>query len=212
MPSHPKWPQHSCKSGFKVTRWGEDFVDDRPGGQRASWLKFLNDNIESLTDDDPLIGLGVLSRERSPLVRRLFEELSDKTFRFGLNHGDLSLWNTLVEPSGTVNLLDWGSAEAHIVPHFDMLYVIRHHLRDGTPTVEEMTTFRQGYGMSDEEHERLKPELDRLFLLLSFDKLRWAIDRNPSRIEEYVGRATTALRLASECSADELARSHKLAE
>jgi aminoglycoside phosphotransferase (APT) family kinase protein len=181
---------------IKVTGWGEDLVDNRPGGQRASWLKFLNDNIESLTDDDPLIGLGVLSRERSSLVRRLFEELSDKTFRFGLNHGDLSLWNTLVEPSGKVNLLDWGSAEAHIVPHFDMLYVIRHHLRDGTPTVEEMTAFRQGYGLSDEEHERLKPELDRLFLLLSFDKLRWAIDRNASRLEEYVGRAKTALRFA----------------
>ena len=181
---------------IKVTGWGEDLVDDRSGGQRASWLKFLNDNIESLTDDDPLIGLGVLSRERSSLVRRLFEELSDKTFRFGLNHGDLSLWNTLVEPSGKVNLLDWGSAEAHIVPHFDMLYVIRHHLRDGTPTVEEMTAFRQGYGLSDEEHERLKPELDRLFLLLSFDKLRWAIDWNASRLEEYVGRAKTALRFA----------------
>jgi aminoglycoside phosphotransferase (APT) family kinase protein len=181
---------------IKVTGWGEDLVDNRPGGQRASWLKFLNDNIESLTDDDPLIGLGVLSRERSSLVRRLFQELSDKTFRFGLNHGDLSLWNTLVEPSGKVNLLDWGSAEAHIVPHFDMLYVIRHHLRDGTPTVEEMTAFRQGYGLSDEEHERLKPELDRLFLLLSFDKLRWAIDRNASRLEEYVGRAKTALRFA----------------
>jgi aminoglycoside phosphotransferase (APT) family kinase protein len=181
---------------IKVTGWGEDLVDNRPGGQRASWLKFLNDNIESLTDDDPLIGLGVLSRERSSLVRRLFEELSDKTFRFGLNHGDLSLWNTLVEPSGKVNLLDWGSAEAHIVPHFDMLYVIRHHLRDGTPTVEEMTAFRQGYGLSDEEHERLKPELDRLLLLLSFDKLRWAIDRNASRLEEYVGRAKTALRFA----------------
>ena len=137
-----------------------------------------------------------MSRERSSLVRRLFEELSDKTFRFGLNHGDLSLWNTLVEPSGKVNLLDWGSAEAHIVPHFDMLYVIRHHLRDGTPTVEEMTAFRQGYGLSDEEHERLKPELDRLFLLLSFYKLRWAIDWNASRLEEYVGRAKTALRFA----------------
>jgi hypothetical protein len=58
-----------------------------------------------------------------------------------------------------------------------------------------MTAFRQGYGLSDEEHERLKPELDRLFLLLSFDKLRWAIDRNPSRIDEYVGRAKAALRV-----------------
>jgi Ser/Thr protein kinase RdoA (MazF antagonist) len=180
---------------IKVTGWGEDFFDDRPGGQQASWLKYLAYNIESLAAGDTLIELGVLSHEQLPVARRLLEQLSDKTFKFGLNHGDLALWNTLVEPSGKINLLDWGSAEAHIVPHFDLLYVLRQHLRDGTPTIEEMAAFRQGYGLSDEEHERLKPELDCLFLLIRFDKLRWAIDRNPSRIEEYVGRAKTALSL-----------------
>jgi Ser/Thr protein kinase RdoA (MazF antagonist) len=180
---------------IKVTGWGEDFSDDRPGGQRASWLKYLTYNIESLTDGDPLIDLGVLTRETSPVARRLLEELGDKTFQFGLNHGDLAVWNTLVGPSGKINLLDWGSAEAHIIPHFDMLYVIRQHLRDGTPTIEEMAAFRHGYGLSDEEYARLKPELDRLFLLIRFDKLRWAIDRNPSRIEEYAGSAQMALRV-----------------
>jgi aminoglycoside phosphotransferase (APT) family kinase protein len=179
-----------------VSGWGEDFFDDTPGGQRASWLKFLNYNIESLTGDDRLIDLGVIERAQSQWVRRLFEELKDKAFRFGLTHGDLSIWNVLVEPSGRVNLLDWGSAEAHIVPHFDMLHIVGHHLKDGTPTVEEMSAFRQGYGLSDEEHHRLKPELDRLCLLTSFDKLRWAIDRSPSRIGDLADRAKTALRLA----------------
>jgi len=178
---------------IQVTGWGEDLFDDRPGGQRASWLKYLTYNIESLTDDDPLIDLGVLTRDLSRVARRLLEELGDKTFPFGLNHGDLALWNTLVEPSGKTNLLDWGSAEAHIVPHFDVLYVFRQHLRYGTPTIEEMAAFRQGYGLSDEEYERLKPELDRLYLLIRFDKLRWAIDRNPSRTKEYVDRAKMAL-------------------
>ncbi|SEN85693.1 Ser/Thr protein kinase RdoA involved in Cpx stress response, MazF antagonist [Rhodospirillales bacterium URHD0017] len=179
---------------IKVTGWGEDFFDDRPGGQQASWLRYLTYNIESLTAGDPLIDLGVLDREQLPAARRLLEELRDKAFQFGVNHGDLALWNTLVESSGKINLLDWGSAEAHIVPHFDLLYVFRQHLRDGTPTVEEMAAFRQGYGLSDEEHERLKLELDRLFLLIRFDKLRWAIERKPSRMEEYVERAKTALR------------------
>ena len=178
---------------IKVAGWGEDIFDDRPGGQRASWLKYLTYNIQSITDDDPLIDLGVLSRDLVPVARRLLEELRDKTFRFGLNHGDLALWNTLVEPSGKINLLDWGSAEAHIIPHFDLLYVFRQHLRYGAPTNEEMAAFRQGYGLSDEEHDRLNPELDRLYLLIRFDKLRWAIDRHPSRIEEYVERAQLAL-------------------
>ena len=38
---------------------------------------------------DPLIDLGVLTRELLPVARRLLEELGDKTFQFGLNHGDL---------------------------------------------------------------------------------------------------------------------------
>ena len=192
---------------IKVTGWGEDFFDGTLGGQRASWLKFLNFNIESLTDDDRLIERGVVGRGQSRWIRDLFEELKGKAFRFGLNHGDLSIWNALVEPTGKINLLDWGSAEAHIVPHFDMLHIIGRHLKDGAPASEEMSAFRQGYGLSDEEYRRLKPELDRLFLLMSFDKLRWAIDRNPSRIQEFTERARTALRLA-----DEFARRHKPAE
>jgi hypothetical protein len=183
---------------IKVTGWGEDFFDDTPGGQRASWLKFLDYNIESLTDDDQLIALGVVSRGQSRWIRDLFEELKGETFQFGLNHGDLSIWNTLVEPSRKTSLLDWGSAEAHIVPHFDMLHIVGRNLEGGAPTAEEMSAFRQGYGLSDEEHRRLKPQLDRLLLLTTFDKLRWAIDRNPSRIQEFTERAKTALKLASE--------------
>ena len=78
-----------------------------------------------------------------------------------------------------------------------MLHVLGRHLEDGVPAVEEMSAFRRGYGLSEGEHRRLKSELDRLFLLTSFDKLRWAIDRNPSRIQEFTERARTALRVAS---------------
>jgi len=180
---------------IKVTGWAEDLFDDAPGGQRAAWLRFLAYNIESLSEDDRLLELGVMNREQSRLVRGLFEGLKETTFHFGLNHGDLSIWNTLVDPSGKVSLLDWGSAEAHIVPHFDMLHVMGCHIRDGTPTAEEMSAFRQGYGLSDEKHERMKPELDRLLLLSSFDKLRWAIDRKPSAIPEFADRARKMLRL-----------------
>jgi hypothetical protein len=183
---------------IKVIGWGEDLFDETPGGQRAAWQKFLDYNIESLTADDQHIDLGVIDRAQSHWVRGLFEELKGRKFRFGLNHGDLSIWNTLVEPSGKISLLDWGSAEAHIVPHFDMLHVIGRHLNDGSPVIGEIDAFRQGYGLSDQEHEHLKPELDRLLVLPSFDKLRWAIDRRPSRIGELAERARTALKSASE--------------
>ncbi len=174
---------------INVTGFGENLFNDTPGGQGASWQKFLDYNIDSLTSDDKLIGLGVLTLDQSQLVKDIFIGLKEKEFNFGLNHGDIAIWNTLVEPSGNVHLLDWGCAEAHIVPHFDMLHIITGNLESGSPNNDEVRAFLEGYGISETEFETMKPELNQLLLLKSFDKLRWAIDKNPSAIPEFTERA-----------------------
>jgi hypothetical protein len=53
----------------------------------------------------------------------------------------------------------------------------------------------RGYGISDEEYERMQSELKHLFLLKSFDKPRWAIDGNPPKTTEFVERAKRLLAL-----------------
>jgi aminoglycoside phosphotransferase (APT) family kinase protein len=163
------------------------------GDARSSWLRHVEYNVESLTEDDPLIKLGVLTRGQSRLVRDVFERLKRREFAFGLNHGDLSLRNTIVGEGGRVTLLDWGSAEAAAVPHHDLIQMLKMSMSDGDPDAEDIAAFLEGYGISADEYERMRPELDALLLLRAFDKLRWAIEQGGEELEPYVRHAREAL-------------------
>lgn len=180
---------------IEVVGFGEELVDPERGAFKDSWDRFIDYNVSSLTDDDILIEFGVLTSAQSEEVRAVFEEIRRQSFNFGLNHGDLSLWNTLVEPSGKVNLLDWGSAEAHIVPHFDFVHILGCHEESGDPDEAELRAFFEGYGISQAARERLEPELYSLMLLKAIDKLRWALDQNPSKVPEFTERVRETLRL-----------------
>lgn len=175
-----------------VTGFGEILTDAEKGVFGGSftedWRAFVDYNLSSLTDDDPLLRLGVLTNAQREPVRTVFEELRDKAFTIGLNHGDLTIRNVVVTPDCTVHLLDWGSASADIVPHSDFMGILWYY----EPKAQAWAAFLEGYGMSAETFALLKPELDSLYLLKSFDLVRWAIDRHPSALPEKVTRAKEA--------------------
>ncbi|WP_405115831.1 aminoglycoside phosphotransferase family protein [Paenibacillus sp. FSL K6-1217] len=172
-----------------VRGYGENLVDPLQGefhspahpGSDGSWLGHVQYNINSLKKDDPLIKLGVINLVQSQKARKLFENLKEEPFRFGLIHGDLSLKNTMITRTGEVLLLDWGNAEVGAVPHGDVMWVMQIRMLDGEPGMEEFQAFLDGYGISTEELADMKPWL----LLKAFDNLRWAVDRSPDRIEGY---------------------------
>jgi hypothetical protein len=102
-----------------------------------------------------------------------------------LNHDDLAIRNTMVDATGRVSLLDWGSAEAHLVPHYDLLEILRRlH-----PSDARFQAFLVGYGLNEGEFAALLPEVRSLALLKAFDLTRWAIDRCPPRIGEIAEQA-----------------------
>ncbi|WP_164545723.1 phosphotransferase family protein [Paenibacillus albus] len=146
----------------------------------------LQHNIHCLTEEDPLIMLGVITQEESQRVKELFEQLKHETFRFGLIHGDISLKNTIVHDDQVI-LLDWGNAEVNVVPHGTVLQVLQYQmlgLKEG-PNKEELGAFLEGYGASEEDLADMRA----LQLLRAFDHTRWAIDRCPERIEAYASFA-----------------------
>jgi aminoglycoside phosphotransferase (APT) family kinase protein len=161
---------------------------------RESWSRHLEYNVESLNDDDPLLGLKVVTRAESRAVREVFADLRGREFDFGLNHGDLSLKNTIVGADGRVTLLDWGSAEAAAVPHHDLIQLIKMSMSEGDPDAEDFRAFLGGYGISPAELERMMPELESLLTLRAFDKLRWALDRRVEDLGDYVEHARAAAR------------------
>lgn len=173
--------------------YGENLIDPDRGefqspphsGSDGSWLGYVQYNMNSLTDDDRLIELGVITTAESQGVRKLFEQVKKRAFRFGVTHGDLSLKNTIVSPAGEIVLLDWGSAEVTVVPHGDIITVMQSQIQGGGPSMEEFEAFLDGYGISEQD----LADTRHLLLLRAFDKLRWAMDRSPDLIESYAAYA-----------------------
>jgi hypothetical protein len=83
------------------------------------------------------------------------------------------------------SLLDWGSAEAHLVPHYDLLEILR-RLHPGD---ERFQAFLVGYGLDKGEFAALLPEVRSLALLKALDLTRWAIERCPLRVDEIAAQA-----------------------
>ncbi|SDX50448.1 phosphotransferase family protein [Paenibacillus sp. CF384] len=176
-----------------VKGFGEELFDPSAGefkspphpGSDGSWQGYVQYNINSLTEHDRLIDLGVISQAESVRVREIFEAVKRTAYRFGLNHGDLSLKNMMVNSEGQVRLLDWGSAEVHVVPDGDIIQAMQGILIGDGPNAEELDAFLEGYGQRLDDLTNLKP----LMLLRAFDKLRWAIDRSPEHIESFAAYA-----------------------
>ncbi|WP_309719618.1 aminoglycoside phosphotransferase family protein [Armatimonas sp.] len=157
-----------------------------PTPAQRGWQRFLRYNLASLTDDDPLLALGVYAPSQRDVIHAHFSELYLREFRFGLCHGDLAPRNTIVASDGTLFLLDWGCAESHLVPHYDLLNV---------PT-EHQDAFLDGYGWPITARATLLAEVKNLALLKSFDLVRWAIDRCPERIEELAEKARKQVKVS----------------
>ncbi len=178
---------------IEVGGLGLELSDITRGDSQSSWLSHVNYNIESLCADDALIDLKVLTWPQSNAVRGMFEVLRGRRFDFGLTHGDISLKNVIVGESGEVSLLDWGSAAADIVPHMELIELLRMNMLENDPDAAGLRSFLDGYGMTPAAFEAMRPDLEALLLLRAFDKLRWAIDHHVRNLEDYVSEARRVL-------------------
>lgn len=174
---------------IKVAGFGLKFSDLIEGNAEKSWLEYLDYNIESLNENDKLLKFGVTTRAQSESIRNIFENLRLRKFEFGLNHGDLSLRNTIVDVFGKAHLIDWGSSEASIVPHHDLIELLKMNMLENDPDDAEFRAFLDGYGITKDEYEMMLPDLKSLSLLRAFDKLRWAIDWKIENLEDYIFEA-----------------------
>ena len=175
-----------CGPDQLFTRFGRD-PDD-------AWRRHLQYNIDSLTGSDPLIGLGVYRSAEQPRIRALVGELLDGGLGHGLRHGDLAPRNLIAPPHGPPVLLDWGQASVGPIPHGDLLAAFRSHLLDGHPTERELGVFSLALGAP---LSSIRDELERLLVLESLDRVRWALDQRPDRAGDLVKDARHTLRALS---------------
>ncbi len=173
----------------EVRGLGITLAEFAQGNARTDWLRYVDSNIARLTEADELIELGVLTWPEAQAVKRLFGKLREREFKFGLNHGDLSLKNTIINEAGAITLLDWGSARADIVPHADLIQLLRMQLLEDDPDDESLRAFLADYGLTPAEFARMRSALAGLLLLRACDTLRWAIERRPERIADLATQA-----------------------
>lgn len=160
-------------------------ADLAPGWAEREWARFVAYNLESLSPDDQLISLGVYSPTQQRQIRSVFTKLQSQSFRFGLNHGDLSVVNTIVRADGSVVLFDWGCANVDIIPHLEISSILR-WLSPESPSFQ---AFLAGYELPAREWAALLPQIKDFQLLKSFDLVRWSIDRRPEQLDNYVANA-----------------------
>jgi tRNA A-37 threonylcarbamoyl transferase component Bud32 len=149
-----------------------------------TWERYITYNIDSLNEEDKLLSMNVLTLSDSKKLKNSFLGLLEKQFKFGLTHGDLSVANIIVE-NEKITLIDWGSAESTIVPHFELIGIFEDSFSEDSPLFND---FLAGYEITKEEFESMKPDINSLTILRAIDKLRWAIDRKPELIDEYFSR------------------------
>ena len=180
---------------IQVKGYGGNLIDPVHGefhspshaGSDGSWQGYVQYNINSLTEYDRLIELGVITQMESQRVRKLFENLKKETFRFGLNHGDISIKEYDCQSGKPSYIAGLGNAEVSVVPHATVAQLMHYQilgLEEG-PNIEEFKAFLDGYGISEED----LTDMRHLLLLRAFDNLRWAIDRSPDLIEPYAAFA-----------------------
>lgn len=163
-----------------VEGYGEGMIT--PGVFKDSWLRYINYNISSLTPDDKIIELGVITEKESKKIKNIFLELLNTNFNFGLIHYDLSLKNTILTTTGEVYLIDWGSAQSAPVPHLDIVEILDSSLGENS---KQFALFLEGYGLTFQEYEKIKTEMAKINLLINIDKLRWALDRRRDKIDYF---------------------------
>ncbi len=169
----------------------------------AAWLQHLDYNLTALTGDDPLLELGVYESGQQDAVRRALTRLRGRRLRQGLCHGDLSTRNVITRAVEDYVVIDWGSAHAGPVPWTDLEQIHRWHVTGltGDPdTRVSEAAWRAVLSGASLSPEAAGPTIAEVGILHAIDVVRWARDRRPDRIAEFVqqARATIPQNLATQ--------------
>lgn len=173
--------------GVNVGGYGEGMVE--PGVFGDTWERFIQYNISQLGDSNRLVVSKLLTQTETDLLLNVFTKLVDKPPKIGLFHYDLSLDNVIVIGE-RVYLIDWGSAQVGPVPHLDIAEILHSSLDIDS---HEFNQFLEGFKISRNDFELLKPEILKVDLLMHADKLQWAMDKRTDLVTQFAGAVKTRL-------------------
>lgn len=151
----------------------------------AAWRQHVEYNLAALGDGDRLLELGVYGAADLGWLREWVAACEFEGLSHGLHHGDLNPGNVLVDEAGDLVLIDWGSATAGPVPWGDLVHLQRGGFE------HQAEDFTAAFGVTAGAVAETLPRFD---LLQALDLVRWAIDRRPDLLDQYVEQATATVR------------------
>ena len=181
-----------------VSGFGLELSDEHRGIFRNPFQATLEEqvfyNSSCLKKDDILISLGAYEENNIPIIRSIFDYIIQSNYRIGLNHGDLSRKNTIIDNDMRVSLIDYGCAIAHIVPFYDFAYILGETVKGREPDISMLKHFANGYGISLKIIDDMKKDIFAVMLLTIFDKVRWCFAHNDKDAGYYAQFANKVLK------------------
>lgn len=136
-------------------------------------------NLNAINPDDNLIKLNIYCVNDIKNIRNIFYSLLNADMSCYLNHGDISLANSIVTPKGKIFLIDFGSVNSNIL--LNELANVK------VSSYKDMIDFMNGFG---EDLRNFNTNINSYKLLSAFDKLRWSLDfKNQEYIDWYIKNA-----------------------
>jgi len=158
----------------------------------AAWNAHVSYNLAELTEDDPLIQLGVYRRSDQDTIRAMLSSHLNRALPQGLIHGDLSTRNVL---SGyRYAVIDWGAAHAGPVPWGDLDVLHRWHVMEDRQSPVSAAAWAEVLRAAEIDPEFAKPVLSELAVLGALDVVRWALEQRPDELDEFRDRSSAVIR------------------
>ncbi len=157
---------------IEVKGYGENLKNPENDDFGNDWKSVVDWSIDYLFENDFFIKNKILTEDQVEKIKIRISEMYKWDFKAFLTHGNLAPKNTIVHPSGVIYLIDWGTAGAYRVPHFELS-----DLYTWDPKQEYIEAFLKGYGLSGDEVANMKHDLDTLVILRLMDSIRWAADK-----------------------------------
>jgi fructosamine-3-kinase len=154
---------------IKVKGYGENLKDPMNDDFVNSWKSITDWEIDFLFEDNFLIKENIFTPSQQDSFKKRINELYSWSFDSVICHGNLAPKNTIIHPSGTIYLLDYGTTSAHRAIYFDLAEVLTWW--DSKPNI--IASFISGYGISSSQFKEMKHELETLIILRALGSIRW---------------------------------------
>jgi aminoglycoside phosphotransferase (APT) family kinase protein len=164
-----------------ITGYGADL--DLSAGRHfaATWQEVVQQNLDVIFRDDYWVRSGSCTALQVTSVNSLLQSLCDLHAPAGLVHIDLAPKNCIIEPQGSIAVIDWEMVEGGPTPYSQLAAVAGWW---GTES-DEYRGFRFGYEQVAGPVEDRTDIIGALAVLNSMHSVRWAQDNDQNLVSEY---------------------------